>query len=344
MQTPRIAVLLAAASLVLVQRVAAQDARQRQAAAEAYDQGTAAYLASDYEKAAEWFETANRLAPAAPALIQAARSLQEAGLAPRAASLALRLATEYPDQAQVTKFAQDMLDRHGGKLLRVDVRCEQCTLDVDGTLQEWPSFFVTPNETHVITASFETGDRNAEVNGAAGDTTVLEFEAPPRKQPVAPGPPPDVTPGRGRINGTPIDSEAKPLTPAFTFVGVGLTAALAVASVVSTVDMNAGVKDYEAAVAAFDRACKPPAPNTTADCDALFAAADDELKKGQKKETRSTVLWVATGAVGVATLAIALLLTDWDGEDDAADARRAGVEFALVPGVRDASLVLKGRF
>jgi outer membrane protein assembly factor BamD (BamD/ComL family) len=76
MHTARIAVLVAAASLAAVPSARAQDARQRQAAAEAYDQGTAAYLAGDYEKAAEWFETANRLAPAAPALIQAARSAQ----------------------------------------------------------------------------------------------------------------------------------------------------------------------------------------------------------------------------------------------------------------------------
>src|SRR6187551_3774396 len=99
MQTVRIAVLLAAACLAVAQPARAQDARSRQAAAEAYDQGTAAYLAGEYEKAAEWFETANRLAPAAPALIQAARSLQEAGLKSRAASIALRLTTEYPNDA-----------------------------------------------------------------------------------------------------------------------------------------------------------------------------------------------------------------------------------------------------
>jgi hypothetical protein len=79
MQTARIAVLVAAAWLTAAQPGVAQDARQRQAAAEAYDQGTSAYLSGDYVKAAEWFETANRLASAAPALIQSARSLQQAG-------------------------------------------------------------------------------------------------------------------------------------------------------------------------------------------------------------------------------------------------------------------------
>src|SRR3954462_14883280 len=75
------------------------DARQRQAAAEAYDQGTAAYLSGDYEKAAEWFKTANRMSPAAPALIQAARAHQQAGHQSRAATLALRIVTEYPNEA-----------------------------------------------------------------------------------------------------------------------------------------------------------------------------------------------------------------------------------------------------
>ena len=79
---------------------------QRQAAAEAYDQGTAAYLAGDYAKAAEWFETANRLSPAAPALIQAARAHSKPANLPRAATLALRLTHEYPNEPAAVEFGE----------------------------------------------------------------------------------------------------------------------------------------------------------------------------------------------------------------------------------------------
>lgn len=342
MQTARIAVLLAAAWLATAQPGLAQDARQRQAAAEAYDQGTAAYLAGEYEKAAEWFETANRLAPAAPALIQAARASQEAGEKARAATVALRLTTQYPDEPAVMQFAEEMLGRLAGELVRVDVSCGDCTLDVDGTLQEWPSFFVTAGETHVVTASFETGDRTAEIAGEAGSSESIEFEAPP-PEPVTGGAAEEPEPARG-VGARPlVDREAKPLDPVFTFVGAGLTAALAAGSVLSTIDMNSGVDPYEQAVTAYNAACNPPARNGTADCNALYESAKEKLEEGQSKETRTTVLWAATGVAGAATLAIALLLTDWDGED-APTAKRPGLRVAVVPGMRGASVVMKGRF
>src|SRR5436190_20809476 len=109
MQTARIAVLLAAACFAVARPAYAQDARQRQAAAEAYDQGTAAYVAGDYEKAAEWFETANRMSPAAPALIQATRAHQQAGHSARAATLALRLTTEYGSEQAAQQVGQGVL-------------------------------------------------------------------------------------------------------------------------------------------------------------------------------------------------------------------------------------------
>src|SRR5690348_3550323 len=59
----------ATGTLVAPSRAFAQsETRERQAAAEAYDQGTASYLSGDFARAAEWFETAHRLSPAAPAL------------------------------------------------------------------------------------------------------------------------------------------------------------------------------------------------------------------------------------------------------------------------------------
>jgi tetratricopeptide (TPR) repeat protein len=338
MHTARIAVLVAAAWLVVAHSAVAQDARQRQAAAEAYDQGTAAYLSGDYVKAAEWFETANRLAPAAPALIQAARSLQQAGESARAATLALRLTTEYASDSAAVEFGEGVLEQLAGQLLRIDVVCDGCTLDVNGTLQEWPSFFVAADEAHVITASFETGDRRAEVGGQAGEVKTVEFEAPPPQASANRDDGDGTTPSRWPQ--APADGEAKPLAPVFTFVGIGLTAALVIGSIASTVDTNAGVEPYEQAAAVYRMECD----GVTSDrCNDLRMDARSKLEAGEDKETRTNVLWIATGVVGAATAAVALLLTDWNG-DAAERASRRRIDVAVAPGPREAAVVVKGTF
>lgn len=102
-------VVTLAAAFVLHTPALAQDARQRQAAAEAYDRGTAAYLDGEFTEAAQWFETANRMAPAAPALMQAIRSHQRAGEPDnftRAATLALRLSQEYAEDPAASRVCE----------------------------------------------------------------------------------------------------------------------------------------------------------------------------------------------------------------------------------------------
>nr|MDQ3036002.1 hypothetical protein [Myxococcota bacterium] len=63
-------------------------AQERQAAADAFDRGTRAFLARDYPRAGQWFETAYRMAPAAVALIGAVRAYERGGNVQRAATLA----------------------------------------------------------------------------------------------------------------------------------------------------------------------------------------------------------------------------------------------------------------
>jgi tetratricopeptide (TPR) repeat protein len=310
------------------------EARERQAAAEAYDQGTASYLSGDYTKAAEWFETANRLSPAAPALIQAARAHQQAGHATRAATLALRLTLEYPDEAAAVKFAQGLLDQLAPRFVRVEVTCASCSLDVDGTLEESQIFFVDPGVEHSITASFETGERNQTVAGAAGEIKTLEFEAPPR--PITPP-----AQSAAMAAGTPVDSSSgKPLGPPVTFIAGGITVLLLAGSIVSTIDMNAGVDPYEESVDEFNQCIEMMEDSTG--CDALRKVAQDQLDEGKAKETRTTILWAATGGAAVATAVIGLLLTDWSGSgDDTASA--GGLQFLVAPTHGGATLSLKGR-
>ena len=340
METDRIFALLAiVVSLQWTQAALAQpqsDARQRQAAAEAYDQGTAAYLSGDYEKAAEWFETANRMSPATPALIQAARAHQQAGHLARAATLALRLTQEHGDDPSAVQFGQGLLDKLASQFVRVEVTCEGCNLDLDGALQEGLAFFVEAGISHTVTASFETGERKAEVEGQAGETKNLEFRAPPPSA-LPPG-------GEGGEDGSGGAGAAhpKPLRPIYTIIGASVTGALLIASIISTVDMNAGVSPYEGAVRSYNSCVDKNMP--TATCNKLYQTAKDKLDAGQGKETRSTVLWVATGVTAAATGVIALLLTDWSGKASGGEASEHALRFGASPTSHGMNLSMQGRF
>src|SRR5258706_9942838 len=142
-------------------------AQDQQSAADAYDRATASYLAHDYVRAAQWFETANRLAPAAAALTQAVRSHERAGNLLRAATLALRLQALYSNDHSAARTANEVLRAHAGQLARIDVDCDACTVQLDGTLEEFPAFFVQPGSDHTVTASFATGTRTEQVRGEA---------------------------------------------------------------------------------------------------------------------------------------------------------------------------------
>jgi tetratricopeptide (TPR) repeat protein len=342
METDRIGVLLAiVVSLLLTQAAFAQpqsDTRQRQAAAEAYDQGTAAYLSGDYEKAAEWFETANRMSPATPALIQAARAHQQAGHLARAATLALRLTLEHAEDPAAVQFGRGLLDRLASQFVRVEVTCDGCTLDVDGALQETLAFFVEAGTSHSVTASFETGERKADVDGQAGETKNLEFQAPP------PAAQPSGGDGSGGERGPEGAGGAhpKPLSPVYTIVGASVTGALLISSIISTVDMNSGVSPYQSAVQSYDSCVTKNMPAST--CNKLYQTAKDKLDAGQGKETRSTVLWVVTGVAAAATGVIALLLTDWSGKSSGADASEHALRFGASPSSHGINLAMQGRF
>ena len=157
---------------------AAQDAQQRAAAADAYDRGSAAFLAGDYATAARWFETAHRFAPAASALLQAVRSHQRNNDPLRAASLALMLANDFEGPA--AEEARTLLDEAAPTFHRVVVTCEGCAITVDGSVYENDEFFVSPDEPHTIELGFATGDVEREVQGPAGEVTQIEGTAPRR--------------------------------------------------------------------------------------------------------------------------------------------------------------------
>ncbi len=299
----------------------AQNAEERRAAGRAYNRGSTAYLAENWAEAARWFETAHRLAPAAPALIQAVRSHRLADHRLRAATLSLRLLALYPNDESATATAEEVLGEDADRFFRVDVVCDGCTVDLDGTLQEHPSFFVTPDEPHTITATFETGPVSETIHGEAGERRELTFDAPP----------PSIGEELGTIE-TPtgggnaddqvviqppddeVDSGGGGLNPLFFISSVVLTAGAGGLLIWSGVDALSGVDAYEA------------------------DPTDARLAEGQSKELRTNILIGVTGGLGIVS-AVLLFLTDWGGSDDEEE-----LDVALAPIAGGGAAFVGGRF
>lgn len=274
---------------------AAQSAADREAAATAFDRGTAAYLAHDYARAAQWFETAYGLAPSSAALIQAIRANNRAGDLLRAASLALRIPALYADEPAAMRVANEMTEQATPLYVRVDVTCSsECTVEVDGGIVSFTSFYVEPGADHVVRANFETGAVDATVNAAAGETRALSFEAPP-----APVVAVDETGDGGgaafggSTGGTEAPASSGGISPAFFATGLVLTVLAGGALVGAGIYTLDGVPAYERMPTA------------------------ERLADGQTRETLTNAMIGVTAGLAATTVLLAVF-TDWDGDPPAA--------------------------
>jgi len=289
-------------------------ARDRQAAGEAYDRGTSAYLAEDFSGAARWFETADRLAPAVAALVQATRAHARAGDERRAASLALRLQALYPDDAAATRTATQALEAAAG-YVRVDVSCDaECTVEVAGAIMGHMSFFLDPDEDHEVVAEFETGRERLTATGAAGATVSLTFEAPPAAAVGPSSPVSEDEPSEDEAN-----SGGGGVPLAVSITALVITAGLGGVLAWSGVDTLDGVPAFEA--------------NPTSEA----------LADGRSREERTNWLIASTSIMAAATVVL-LLFTDWGGDADEDDAESIEAEASLDLGGDHAILGVRGRF
>lgn len=312
----QLAAVVLLGSLFLASSALAQatepSAADRDAAATAYDRGTSAFLSHDYARAAQWFETAYRLAPNPQALVGAIRAHERNGDLMRAGTLALRAQAFHADDAAAARTASTTLEQATPLYLRVDVTCTgpaegaSCTIELDGTVQSHTSFFVTPDAEHRVVAAFETGNAETTVRGAAGETRAVSLEAPP-------APPEVVASGGGEGDGATVPAGSGGISPAFFVVGAVLTAGAGATLIWSGVDTLDGVGPYEA----------DPTPERLAD--------------GQGRELRTNVLIGVTGALAITTLVFAIV-TDWDGEPAAAEGEEAPAEAAPSPAVSSVSI------
>jgi hypothetical protein len=299
-----------------IRHVSAQsDGQRRQAAAEAYDRGTAAYLAGNYAQAAQWFETANRMAPAAAALMQAIRAYRNAGNELRAATLALQITIKYPQEPAVTQYGTEVLKELEGRFLRLEVSCGGCTLDLDGTLQEYMIFFTDPDATHSVIAHFDAGDVKQEVTGAAGETRTLTFEPPLPGGAIA-----------GAATGAGSTTEAQPQTetddssktgsgkklrvipPVVTFIAIGVTAALGITSAVMGANLIASGSEFDKQYpkSKQEEICAANYPDKSA-CEKMLKKNAD----GVDQQKVTNIVIGVTAGVAVITAVGAIFFTDW---------------------------------
>jgi hypothetical protein len=288
--TPIVALLIAAGVMfswgVTPAHAADDDAGKKAGAAEAYDRGTAAYLAGRYAEAGRWFETAYRLVPAYPSLAQALRAYIQVGDSRHVANLALRISELYAQQPGATELTEPLLKNANATYTRVDFVCTECNVNLDGKLVEHNSMFVEASKRYTFVFDFPTGQRSVEFVGVAGERRELRVEAPlpTVTNPEFMGVGADGKPLRASEHSS---RGARVLPPWSIYAAAGVTVGLAAAALWSGLDAKAGVEAYEA--------------NPTAEA----------LAEGQSKETRTNILIGAAAGAAVLTGVAAIFFTDW---------------------------------
>jgi hypothetical protein len=293
------------------------------AAAEEFDLGRRSFKARDYVEAAEHFEVADQNAPSAAALELAIRARDRAGQLERAATLAALAEKRHPDEAALKTLAEGILKRARAELHEASVKCSTaCDLMVDNKIlhgrsaTEWTVFF-EPGP-HQVRAGWP-GDRSVDEEIAAqrAGSSETSFEEPPEEKRgpavAGSGGPGTVRSESGELVSTPSDQgvveRPKGWSPAVFFTGVGLTAVLGGLTVWSGIDTvnNPGTDKVK-------RDCQ----GQGTDC--------PTYQDGLDKQRRTNILGAATGVVGVATIVVGLLATDWSSKPAsqvASKARRA---------------------
>lgn len=298
-----VAAALLATPSAQAQHAAAQSsqpsAETLSSAANAFDHGTAAFVARRYAEAAQLFETAYHLVPRAPALIQAMRAHNRSGNDTRAATLALLLQARYSAEGSALAAARTILENTRARLVRVDVTCDECTIEVDGSLQETPSFFVLPDVPHRVVGHFH--------GQASGEVLLQESAGATRTVTLSPTALPQVTPPPHEE--PPLQVTPQPthggLPPLVFYIAAGATVVTGAITIWSGIDTNAGVSAYEA------------------------HPTQEGLDAGQAKEARTNILIATTATLAVGTLVVALF-TDFGAHPD--EPPPVQVAVAPVPG------------
>lgn len=282
------------------------------AAGDEFNLGRTAFKGEDFSTAAEHFEKADSLAQNPKVLLLAIQSRERAGHAARAATLAALAQERYPEEemfAGTRQLIVDALERMG----KVKVTCARpCALVVDSRLVHGQAsskrfLFLDPGE-YSIRAEFDDGHSvRKSVSTAAGASSKVHFDqsgaTATRGTQVeddwagADGlPERQITYDDPAVGTETAGQKSAGLPPTVFWIGVGLTAASAGVSMWSGIDaQNSPGRET------VQRECQ----GLGTDCDAW--------KEGKAAELRTNVLWGVTAGVGLTTVLIGAVWTDWGG-------------------------------
>jgi len=255
----------------------------RAEAAARFEEGTRAFEAGDFRRAAEAFDAAERLAPNPDVLWNAARAWHRAGEAARAATLYARyLRTAAPD-ATDRGTATTQLATLAPKLARIEVHGDGIEqLKIDDAPCEDRIVYVNRGA-HILTALVGGKPVRKDQQVEAGDVLSVVLEPPVSgPAPVVDTPAPVPTPP------PPAPPESHRPWPRWVAIsGIVLTSAAVGLTIASGVDTDNALSKFEA------------------------QRSQDNLSSGQAKQLRTNVLLGASIALGAATGAAAIWLVDW---------------------------------
>jgi hypothetical protein len=264
----------------------------RKDAARKFEEGTRAFDAGDFTRAAAAFEAAYQLAPHEDPLWNAARAWHKAGETAHAATLYARYLREAPANARDRASATAALGQLSPKLARIEVHLGTGVEDprVDGAPVDGPVVFVVPG-THVVRARSARGELESRQTLDAG-ARVSVLLAPPLAPAPAPTPPPSTPPSAAAPSAraaSPPASASSGWSPVVLAIPGGATVILAGLAVWSGLQTMSTLHSFDA------------------------TPTQQSLDDGRAQEVRTNVLLGAAIGTAVLTAVTAAWLVDWGG-------------------------------
>lgn len=299
---------------------------QVRVAAEAFDKGREAYKAEDYVEAAEQFEKADSNARSQAAIELAIRARDKAGELDRAATLASLALKRHPGDENLSKIAADLSKRASATLFELTALCDTpCDLTVRGKIvhggpEAERVLFVQPGALTVRAGWGDNRSDSKQVQAEAGGKGEVSFVAPatPAAKSMAEEPQePVVASPAAPPRDAGADQKSSGWSPTVFYVGAGLTAVLGGITVWSGIDTvnNPGADRVKEECGTQGESCP------------LY-------QEGLSHQRRTNVLIGVTAGVGVGTLLIGILATDWSGgkkPTEETTARRSRPRVAVAP-------------
>jgi hypothetical protein len=275
-------------------------------AAKAFSQAQEAMLSGDAARAADLYELADELSPAAPALRNATRARLAAGHLATAATNAAALLRRYPSDKESREMAEAILSQLAPQLAQLDLGCSAaCTVLIDGKVvasvaREQHSLFTQPGA-RTVTAVFDDNRKAInQITAMPNRITTIRLEAP--AQPAAPR----TAPARGAPD--------QALAARHGGSSRGISRWWVVGGGVATLGLGAAtIVSGMATLSTRDKIRDAVAANST-------GTAVDFYNTGRDQQLRTNVLLGATAAAGIGTAVLAILAnwSDTPAENDVA--------------------------